>query len=289
MSKPHVAFLGLGLMGSGMARNLLGAGYPLSVYNRSPQKAAQLAGEGARVCASPRDAAEGADVIISMVADDAASRTVWLGEQGALAGAGASTLLIESSTVSVTWVRELARQAADRGLALLDAPVTGSKPQAASGELRFLVGGSETALESARPVLAAMSREIVHVGPTGSGALIKLINNFMCGVQAASLAEAIALVEKSGLDRDQALDVLTGGAPGSPLVKNLSGRMTAREYSPQFVLRLLVKDLTYAQGEGERLGVPMKTAASARDVFEQGIAAGDGEKDMSAVVEQFRS
>jgi len=130
-----------------------------------------------------------------MVADDNASRSMWLGELGALVGAARGTLLIESSTLAVGWVKELAAAAEARGCELLDAPVTGSKIHAPSGELSFLVGGSAAALEKARPVLAVMSRAIHHLGPTGSGALLKLINNFLCGVQAASLAEALAVIE----------------------------------------------------------------------------------------------
>jgi 3-hydroxyisobutyrate dehydrogenase len=287
MTISSVAFLGLGLMGTGMARNLVGAGYTVSVYNRNREKAEPFAPD-ARIADSPRDAVRGAQLVISMVADDVASRAVWLGEDGAIAGAEPGALLIESSTVSVGWVRELASVADERGLVLLDAPVTGSKPQAAAGELLFLVGGPAEALEIARPVLAAMSRDIVHIGPTGSGALIKLINNFLCGVQAASIAEALALIEAGGLDRQKSLDVLTNGAPGSPILRNLGARMTARDYTPQFALKLLLKDLKYAHAEGEQRGVTMDTAAGAQSVFERAVAAGYGADDMSSVVELFR-
>jgi 3-hydroxyisobutyrate dehydrogenase len=285
MSKPRVALIGLGLMGSGMARRLLGAGFPLTVYNRTPARVAPLAAEGAHVAASPREAAARAEVVLSMVADDAAARAVWLGEQGALAGVARGTVLVECSTVTVEWIEELAREAAAAGAELLDAPVTGSRTHAAAGELSFLVGGSAAALETARPVLAAMSRAIVHVGPSGRGALLKLVNNFLCGVQAASLAEALALVERSGLDRDKALEVLTSGAPGSPLVKTLAARMTARDYTPNFLLKLMAKDLSYAIGEGRRRGLSLSTAASALGLYEQAIAGGHGEEDFSAMVE----
>src|SRR6266581_4422115 len=182
--KPHVALLGLGTMGLGMAGRLLGAGFRLAVFNRTAQKAELLATRGARLAASPREAATGADVIVSMVADDEASRAMWLGEHGALAGASRGSVLVESSTLTTTWIAELAQAAARQGRDLLDAPVTGSKAQAASGELLFLVGGSAEALEKARPMLSVMSRGIVLVGPSGSGALLKLINNFLCGIQA---------------------------------------------------------------------------------------------------------
>jgi 3-hydroxyisobutyrate dehydrogenase len=288
MSQTRVALIGLGLMGSGMARRLLGAGFPLTVYNRSRERASPLAADGAHVSASPREAAARADVVLSMVSDDPASRGVWLGEQGALAGAARGSVLVESSTLTVGWIEELAREAAARGSELLDAPVTGTKPHAAAGELLFLVGGSASALEVARPALSVMSRAIVHVGPTSSGARLKLINNFMCAVQAASLAEAMALVERSSLDRAKALEVLTGGAPGSPLVKAVSGRMAARDYTPNFRLRLMAKDLTYALGEGRRHGLSLSTAVSALEVIQQGIASGHGEDDFSAMVEPLR-
>jgi 3-hydroxyisobutyrate dehydrogenase len=288
MTKPRVALIGLGLMGTGMARRLLGAGFPLTVYNRSPQRAAPLAEEGAHVAASPRDAAAGADVILSMVSDDAASRSVWLGKDGALAGAARGTALVECSTLTVAWIEELARAASAAGCDLLDAPVTGSKPQAAAGELSFLVGGSADALERARPALAVMSRAVVHVGASGAGALLKLVNNFLCGVQAASLAEAIALIEKSGLDRTRALEVLAAGAPGSPLIKTLAGRMTARDYTPNFSLRLAAKDMDYAAGEGRRHGVPLSTVGPVIDLYGQAIAAGHGEEDFAVVVEPLR-
>jgi 3-hydroxyisobutyrate dehydrogenase len=288
MAKQAVALMGLGIMGSGMARRILGGGFPLTVYNRNREKASSFAAEGAKVAASPREAAAGAHVIVSMLADDPASRSMWLGEQGALAGAAAGAVLIECSTLSVKWVRELAATAAARGCELLDAPVTGSKSHAASGELNFLVGGSAEALEKARPVLSVMSRSMVHLGPNGSGALLKLINNFLCGVQAASLAEAIALMEKGGLDRGKALEVLVNGAPGSGVFKTVSSRAEAKDFTPVFRLRLMQKDLSYALEEGNQHGVPMATAAAALDLFRQATASGAGEKDFSAILEQLR-
>src|SRR5580698_9791422 len=265
MTKPRVAILGLGLMGAGMAGRVLTAGFPLSVYNRNPEKTAPFAKAGAYAARTPRDAAARADIIITMLADDNASRTVWLDkETGALAAASPGTWLIESSTASVQWIHELAAAAKKHQCELLDAPVTGSKPQAAAGELLFLVGGSASALEAVRPVLAVMSRDIVYLGPTGSGATLKLINNFMCGVQAASLAEAMALLEASGLDREKSLAVLTNGAPGSPLVKVLSARATAGDFTPNFMLGAMAKDIGYALEEGERHGITLQTGISAR-------------------------
>lgn len=288
MSKPRVAFLGLGIMGSGMARRILDAGFPLSVFNRNPEKAAPLASAGATVAFSPGQAASQADIIISMVADDPAARAVWLGKDGALSAAARGSVCVESSTATVGWVRELAAAAAARGCEFLDAPVTGSRSHAAAGELRFLVGGSPAALERVAPVLAAMGKTITHLGPSGSGALVKLINNFVCGVQVASIAEAVAMIEQSSLDRDRALEVLTMGAPGSPLLKTIAARMTAADFTPNFFLKLMAKDLGYAIGEGRELSVELATAVAALGDFKGAIAAGLGEKDMSAVVEPMR-
>jgi 3-hydroxyisobutyrate dehydrogenase len=289
MSKPRVAFLGLGIMGSGMARRLLANGFPLAVFNRNAKKAGTFAEGGARVASSPRDAASGAEVIISMVADDNASRALWTGENGALSIAAPGTVCIDSSTVTADWSRKLAAAVAARKCEFLDAPVTGSKAQAAAGELNFLVGGSASTLEKVRPVLAAMSKTIVLVGPAGSGAMIKLINNFVCGVQIIALAEAVTMIERSGLDRSRALEILTQGAPGSPLVKSVSARMNAADYTPNFLLRLMAKDLDYSIQEAGKLSMHLATAQAALATFQKAIAAGHGEKDIAAAVELVRA
>jgi len=283
-SKPRVGILGLGIMGSGMAGRLLSAGFPLAVYNRSREKAAQLGRAGAFVATTPREAAARAEIVISMVTDDNASRAIWFGENGALSGMTRGAVLIESSTLSVSYLHELAAAAAERGCEFLDAPVTGTKPHAESGQLLFLVGGSAQALATARPVLAVMSRDIVHLGPTGSGALLKLINNFLCGVQAASLAEASALIDAGGLDPVKAFSVLTNGAPGSPLIKTISARATAGDTSPNFLLRLMTKDLGYAMTEAKSHGLPLETAAAALRIFKNAVDIGRSEHDFSAVI-----
>ena len=288
MADTKIALLGLGLMGTGMAGRLLGAGYALTVYNRSAEKAQALVKQGAKAASTPAEAAAGAEIVISMLADDDVCRQVWLGASGALAAALAGAVLVECSTVTPAWIEELDRAARARSLELIDAPVTGSRMQAAAGQLLFLAGGSEEVIGRLTPVLQTMSRGIVHVGPIGSGARLKLINNFLCGVQAASLAEAMGLIERSGLDREQALRVLAEGAPGSPLLKTLSGRMTSHEYEPQFAAKLMAKDLRYAVAEGKQHAQLLATGAAALGVFEGAIGAGYGEKDMSSVVEQFR-
>jgi 3-hydroxyisobutyrate dehydrogenase len=284
-----VAILGLGTMGSGMARRLLGAGFPLTIYNRTRARADALAAEGAAVADTPRAAAGRAEVIIAMLADDAASRSVWLGDDGALAGSRPGSVLIESSTLSVPWVFELSAAANGRRCGFLDAPVTGSKPQAESGGLLFLAGGDAEVLDGVRPVLAAMSRAVAHMGPNGCGALMKLVNNFLCAVQAASLAEAMTVIEHSPLDRARALEILKEGAPGSPMLRTLSARMVSQDYRPNFALALMAKDLSYAIAEGRRLGVALETAQSALRLFQNANQRGYGDKDLAAVVEPLRS
>jgi 3-hydroxyisobutyrate dehydrogenase len=285
----RIAILGLGTMGAGMAGNLLKAEFPLTVYNRTKAKAEALIARGARFASTPAEAAKGAAVIISMLADDAASREVWVGENGALDAVEEGVILIESSTVSPAWVAELAALAMQRGAELLDAPVTGSRMQAEAGQLSFLVGGRDTVLETATPVLKAMSKEVVHLGPVGSGAKMKLINNFLCGVQVASLAEGLAWIERSGLDEEKALSILKAGAPGSPLLGAISARMVSHNYTVNFLLKLMAKDLLYAQTEAARCDVDLKTAEVARSLFEAAIAKGFGDEDMASVVEPLRN
>lgn len=270
-------------MGSGMARRLLSANFPLAVYNRSQEKSLPFGKEGAFVAPTPREAASSSQIIISMVANDEASRKIWLGDDGALAGAAANSLLIESSTLSGDWTHELASRATERKCRFIDAPVTGTKPHAASGELMFLVGGSADDVASAQPVFSVLGRETVHLGPVGSGALMKLINNFICGVQAASLAEALSVIDAGKLDRVKALSILTGGAPGSGIVKRVADRIEKNDYDPNFALRWMAKDLSYAVQEAAKKNISLQTAAAALSIFQRAIAEGHGDEDFSAV------
>ena len=285
----QIAILGLGTMGMGMAKNLLKAGFTVAAYNRTSAKAAPLGALGARIASMPADAARDADVVISILSDDDVSRKTWTGEHGALNGAKPGAVLVESSTVTPAWIAEFALLAAERNLHLVDAPVTGSRLQAEGGQLIFLVGADAGILERIRPVLAAMSKEIVLLGPIGSGARMKLINNFLAGVQVASVAEAISWVERSGLDREQALKILCNGAPGSPLINTISARMVAANYEVNFLLSLMRKDLHYAGADAATLGVELRLAKTAEGRFVEAADAGHGDKDMSAVIEPLRA
>jgi 3-hydroxyisobutyrate dehydrogenase len=284
----RITFLGLGIMGAAMARCLLDRGFDLTVWNRNASRADALVKAGARIAATPADGARGAEAVIAMLADDDASRSVWLGESGALAAMPRGALAIDSSTLTVGWMRELGAQAEARGVNFLDAPVTGSKPQAEQGALNFLVGGDAATVERAAPLFAAMGRGHVRLGPTGSGALLKLINNFMCGVQLASLGEAIAMAQRSGLDVRRTADVLAAGSPGSPIVKMVVERMVARVYTPNFLVPLMVKDLSYAIETFAAEGIELADARAARQRFIEAAAAGFQDQDIAAVVEPLR-
>lgn len=288
MAKERVALLGTGTMGRGMAANLLKSGFALTVYNRTRSKAEPLASLGATIAASSADASRDADVVISILADDNASRSAWLGGDGALAAMSRGSTAIECGTVSPDWIAELENAARSRGIAMVEAPVTGSRPQAEAGQLTFLCGAEATDLEKVRPVLEPMSKAIIHFGPVGSGGQVKLINNFLCGVQVASFAEAVAWVERTKLNRQQALDFLKSGAAGSGILSAMTERMTERTYDVNFLLRLLNKDLRYAQSAAAEHGVTLTTAATTEKLFDEAEQHGLGEKDMSAVVEVLR-
>jgi 3-hydroxyisobutyrate dehydrogenase len=288
MSKSHVAIMGLGIMGSGMAGRILSAGFPLSVYNRNPEKAEPFVEKGAHLAKSPGEASSQAAVVISMVADDIASRDIWLGEGGALAAAKRGSVIIESSTLTVGWVEQLASEVAKHGCEFLDAPVTGTKPHAESGQLLFLAGGSATALEAARPVLSVLGRDVIHLGPAGSGARMKLINNFLAAVQTVSFGEALAMIEAGSLDSKKAISILADGVPGSPMVKRVVARIESGDFTPHFFMRLMAKDVGYAIEEARADGVDPQTASAALNVLKQAIAKGFGDRDFTSVVQAIQ-
>lgn len=284
----HIAFCGLGTMGSGMAHNLLKAGHTLAVYNRTRSKGEPHAEKGARIASTPFDAAQKADVIINMVADDGAARTVWFGEQGALAAASPNTLLIECSTVTPAFISDLVAQATARGCVVLDAPVTGSRPQADAGELNFLVGGDAETIERARPILMAMGKNIYPFGPNGSGAMVKLINNMIVSVQVVSFAEGLSLAEQSGMDVRKVADYILQGPLGSLILKRREPAIINRDYTPNFALRWMNKDLNYGLDEAAQRDVPMPSVAAVRELIRIAMAQGWGDQDFTVFNELLR-
>jgi 3-hydroxyisobutyrate dehydrogenase len=280
----RVALLGLGTMGAGMASNWLAKGFALSVWNRTPGKAEALAAKGARVAATPREAAAGADFVFAMVADDAASRSVWLGADGALAGVKSGAIAVESSTLTPEWVRELARHAQAKGCGFLDGPVGGSRDAAEAGALRFFVGGEPLTFEAARPALQAVGSRVDLLGPVGAGATWKLINNQLVAAQAAALAEALAVARKAGFNKERISELILGGAAASPIVKTKLPRMLEADFEPaDFSLHLMLKDARYATALAESLGAPADVISGAAKAFTRAEAKGLGSKDIAAV------
>ncbi len=250
----HVAFIGLGRMGQGMAGRYLDGGFTVALWNRSRTKADDLVARGARWANSPADAADGADAIVTMVADDDASRAVWLGKDGAIETARADTLAIECSTVSYQHALDLGRELRARGLVYIDSPVTGLPNAAAAGKLTLLIGADAADLDRARPFLTPLSTAIRHFGPVGSGTVYKLINNLMGAIQIAGLAEGLAIAEQAGLDPKIVQEALANGAVASPQVIRHSKRMVERDFSnPSFTIALRHKDAAYAVALAESL------------------------------------
>jgi 3-hydroxyisobutyrate dehydrogenase len=251
---PHVAFIGLGRMGHGMASRYLDSGFKVALWNRSKAKADDLIARGAHWAGSPADAADGADTIVTMVADDEASRAVWLGKDGVVETARAGALAIECSTVSYRHALELGRDLRARGLVYIDSPVTGLPDAAAAGKLTLLVGAESSDLEKARPFLTPISATIRHFGPIGSGTVYKLINNLMGAIQIAGLAEGLAIAEQAGLDMNLVLEAIENGVVASPQVIRHSRRMVARNFSgATFTAALRHKDAAYAVALAESL------------------------------------
>jgi 3-hydroxyisobutyrate dehydrogenase-like beta-hydroxyacid dehydrogenase len=250
----RVAFIGLGRMGHGMAGRYLDAGFAVAVWNRSKAKAEDLIARGAQWATSPEDAAIDADAVVTMVADDEASRQVWLTKDGAAATMKAGTLAIECSTVSYKHALELSRELRSRGLVYIDCPVTGLPDAAAAGKLTLLVGAEPADLDQARPFLAPLSTTIRHFGAVGTGTVYKLINNLMGAIQIAGVAEGLAIAEQAGLDMKLVVEAIESGVAASPQVIRHSRRMVARNFAgATFTAALRHKDAAYAVALAESL------------------------------------
>jgi 3-hydroxyisobutyrate dehydrogenase len=281
----RIAFLGLGAMGRRMAARLLAAGHPVTVWNRSPQPADALRALGADVAATPRAAVAGAEVVVSMVFDDAASRRVWLDAQdGALAGLAPAAIAIESSTVTPGWIGELAAAAAARGVGFVDAPVAGSRPQAEAGQLIFMAGGDAAAVARVTPLLRTMGRALHHVGKVGSGAWLKLAVNALFGTQVAAMAEVLAQLRAAGLDTARAVEALRAMPVTSPAAAGAAVLMLAADYRPQAPVDLIAKDLGYALASSAQ---PLPLTQAVAERFAAARRAGYGGDNLVAVARLY--
>ena len=278
-----VAFIGLGAMGSRMAANLIAGGFKLRVWNRDKAKAKPLADKGATLAASVADAVKGAEFVVSIVSDDVATREVMLGAGGVIGAAAAGTIVLDCSTNTPGMAREVAKAAAARKVLYLDSPVLGSLPQAQGKELVIMVGGDQAAFEKAQPVFAAMGRMTRYMGESGTGASIKLVNNMLSASLMAALGEAAQVIEAARLDPKAAAEVLGEGAVGCRVVKGKLPKMLARDFSAQFHLELMDKDVRYflqLAGEVDR-AAPI--ASLVRSQFQSARRNGLGKLDSSAV------
>lgn len=255
--KERIGFIGLGIMGRGMAANILRAGYPLTVWNRTRERSAELEAAGARVADSPAGLAAQSDIIITCVSDTPDVQEVILGEGGVIEGVGAGSLVIDMSTISPAATQEIAAALAEVGVAMLDAPISGGSEGAAQGTLSIMVGGETEALERAMPVLETMGKRITHVGPTGSGQTVKLVNQVMVVGNCLAMCEGLMLAQAGGVDLQRALEAVSAGAAGSWMLSNRGPQILARDWRPGFTIALQQKDLRLVLEAADQLGVPV--------------------------------
>jgi len=282
----RVAFFGAGTMGREMVPHLVAAGHQVCLYNRTRAKAEALAKAGAQIAQTPAEAVEGAEIVISMVGDDGASRAVWLGPDGALDGRPRpGAIAVESSTLSHAWLLELSGRLTAAGYRFLDAPVTGGPDGARARALTLLVGGERAVLDAAWPVLAAYARRAIHFGAIGTGTAYKLMVNLMGAAQATALAEGLLLARKAGLDMGKVREALKSGAVASPLVAYLTDRMIDDNHGEvYFAARWRHKDAAYGLALAEELGQVMPTSRVAVELFERVVAEELGEMNSSVVI-----
>ncbi|MGA2549466.1 MAG: NAD(P)-dependent oxidoreductase [Burkholderiaceae bacterium] len=287
MSK--ITFLGLGAMGTRMVPHLIKGGHDVTVWNRSPGPVVAAVAVGARVAASPRAAAVGADLVLTMLTDDAASEAVWMDAQsGALSGLSKKAIAVEISTISPGWVKTLAAAVERRGSRLLDAPVVGSLTQAASAQLISLVGGTEEAFTLARPVLDCIAATVHHVGPQGQGIAMKLAANTLLAVQLAAIAETLSTLDKLGISPARAMEIIGEFPVMSAAGKAFAGLMVAGDFAPRFTAALLAKDLRYAVADATRNEARIPLLTATRNVFDALCDKGFGGENVSAVVKAYR-
>jgi 3-hydroxyisobutyrate dehydrogenase len=284
-----IAFLGLGAMGSRMAAHLLAAGHDLSVWNRDHSKAKSLVDQGARLAASPRQAAVDADIVIAMTRDDGSSRDVWLSpESGALSSMKSGAIAIECSTLSSAWIKELHTEAQLRGVPLIDAPVVGSRPQAEATQLIFLVGSDMPALTLVQPVLSKMGAAVHHVGPVGAGTRIKLAINALFAVQVATMAELLNYLNQGGFTPQHALEIISSTPVLSMAAKGAGASMVSGNFAPMFPVELVEKDLSNLKHDitqEQRGSTPISDAAYY--IFKQGLENGLGELNLTSVYKLY--
>ena len=282
----RIGFVGLGIMGSRQAANLARAGYELTVFNRTRATAeAWVAEHGGRVADSPARVGAASDIVISMVVDGEQVSEVLLGEHGVAWGAAPGTLCVDMSTIAPAQTRAIGAGLAERGLRMLDAPVTGSSPKAQDGTLTIMAGGEAADFARAQPLLRVMGEVVVHVGELGQGEMVKLINNAVAAANTATVGEALLVGQRAGVDLDALVAVMAKGSGGSVMLDLKSGPMRAHDYTTLFKLEHMLKDVRLCLEEAQAADVPFAAAARARDVLVAAMARGHAEDDFAALIE----
>ena len=285
-----IGFIGLGIMGQGMARNLLKAGFSLFVWNRTPGKMEPLVDLGAKTTKSPADLASKSDIVITCVSDTPDVESVILGEDGVILGINKGSLLIDMSTISPHTTREIAERLSKKGVHMLDAPISGGSEGAARGTLSIMVGGSEDQFTRAMPAFEAMGKTITHVGPIGAGQTVKLVNQILVVVTMLGVGEALLFAEAGGLDLQKTLDAVTQGAAGSWMLSNRGPQVINRDWRPGFTIDLQQKDLRLVLEAADQMGIPMLGTGTVfqlyRSLQKQGLG-GDGNHALAKALENL--
>jgi 2-hydroxy-3-oxopropionate reductase len=281
-----IGFIGLGIMGRPMAENLREAGYELVVYNRTEEKADDFVEGGGEKASSPREVAEKSDVVITMLPDSPQVEELVLGEHGVAAGVNEGKLYIDMSSIAPATSRQVHEVLEEKGVEAVDAPVSGGQPAAESGELAIMVGGSDDAVERARPILEVMGKAVTHIGPPGAGQVAKAANQVVVALTIQAVSEALTLARKSGVDAAKVREALLGGLAQSKILEMHGERMLEHEFSPGFKLSLHRKDLAIALQAAREEGVPLLATAQAAEVMNALLASGHGDED-HAVIASF--
>lgn len=278
-----IAFLGLGVMGGAMARRLVEAGHRVTVYNRTAARCAPLVEAGAAAATTPREAAAGAEIVISIVTDGPDVEAVLLGADGAAASASPGTLFVDMSTIAPDHARRIGAALADRGMRFLDAPVTGGDVGAREGTLSILVGGDASVLDGVRDVFSSVGKRVTHCGPSGAGQTVKACNQVLCALNMIGIVEALHLADANGIARATVLEALSPGAGGSWAFETLGPRIARGDFAPGFMIKLIQKDLRIVQAVAGEAGLPLDGTALAQRYFADNEAHGEGDLGTQAM------
>jgi len=280
----RIGFIGLGLMGSGMSMNLLRAGFPLTVWNRTPSKMKPLLDAGAGGAGSPREVAEMSDVVVDIVTDSPDVEEVLLGPEGVIQGARPGTVVVDMSTISPSVTRRIAEELGKKGVRMLDAPVSGGDVGAREGTLSIMVGGEEEVYEECLPIFRAMGRTITHVGRNGMGQTVKLVNQILVGMNMLGVAEALMFARKSGVDLEKCLAAVSGGAAGSWQLTNNGAKLLRGDLEPGFKVKDYIKDLRLIMEAAADAEMPLMGTSVVQQMFRSLDAEGLRQKGTQAVI-----